>query len=104
MSVETNNKFTALSDDFQTVTTKKTKKQTKKPKEPEKKPDENIVKLPQGIINFGKYKGKSIIDIINEDQKYCRWLMVNLQAETNHKKYVLSILQKNASLFSEPEN
>lgn len=49
--------------------------------------------LKKDYIYFGKYKGKTIDYIMENDVEYCKWVINFLPATSKHKSYVIKKLE-----------
>ena len=55
---------------------------------------ENKIKLTVGVFNFGKYKGQSIVDVFEKDDKYCNWFLTKVDDDSKHKHYVKGVIRE----------
>lgn len=49
-----------------------------------------IVDVSKWTMKFGKYKGKTFKDLIDEEPKYCKWLLEKRIFDTDDEKYMKS--------------
>ena len=55
---------------------------------------ENKIKLTVGVFNFGKYKGQSIVDVFEKNEKYCNWFLTKVDDDSKHKRYVKGVIRE----------